>query len=237
MKRGSTWLNRDKPRPFAVAASSPGDATLVYGSTQRTEGHARAAYIEVAPHPAGVNRNGLWMPTLFYPGTLLFVGAGLLPAPSGFLGRSLPPMRAALRVALGIGQGPCTAPGVVRGSRRGRILELSPAVASHLNTALAVVLTEHAYSAERRYQAVLPILGDPVGPVQERDLVIRPGPWSSVFPGPVRTVVFPVPITLSVWHSTAVARETEYVMDDESLARIDRALCGYFSLAAPEEGG
>lgn len=71
MRRGATWLNRDKPRPFAVAATLTNNVTLVYGSTQRTERHSEAACIEVAPRPADVNRNGLRVPTLFYPGTLV----------------------------------------------------------------------------------------------------------------------------------------------------------------------
>jgi hypothetical protein len=236
LPRGATWLNRDKPRPFATAAASHGDVTLVYGSTQRTERQAGAACMEVPPHPTGVNRNGLRMPTLFYPGTLILSSTRVLPAHSGILGRSLDAMRAALRVALGIGQGACTKPGVIAGSRRGRIVELGPAVASHLNTALAIVLTEHAYSAESRYQAILPILGGPVESVQEHDLVIGTRSWHSVFPVPVRTAVLPIPITLSVWHPTGIARATEHVVDEDSLARIDRALCDYFALPDPPGG-
>lgn len=39
--------------------------------------------------------------------------------------------------------------------------------------------------------------------------------------------------THSVWYDDDIARETEHVMDPASLARIDRALCDYFSLPDP----
>lgn len=160
-----------------------------------------------------------------------------MPAPAGFLGRSLDALRAALRIALGIGQGSCLLPGVPANSLRGRIVVLNEAIAGTLNTFLAVILTEHLYSAERRYQVILPILHAPVGPSRPYELIIGWRSWHTVLSSPVQAAVFPIPATLSLWHSAAIARETEYVLDEATLAEVDRVLCAYFSLplAEPDE--
>lgn len=110
---------------------------------------------------------------------------------------------------------------------------LNEAVAGTLNTFLAVILTEHVYSAERRYQVILPILRAPTGPPRAHELIIGWRSWHAVFPAPVQAAVLPIPATLSLWHSAAVARETAYVLDEDSLAEIDRHLCAYFSLPMP----
>src|SRR5687768_11310594 len=84
MPAGFTWLNRDKPRPFALATPCLTEAlgTLVYGSTQETEKSAGGACVEVAPVRQGLNRNGLRTNTYFYPGTLLPIEHEGLPSPS-----------------------------------------------------------------------------------------------------------------------------------------------------------
>lgn len=239
MPPGATWLNRDKPRPFALVTQSNPDAlaTLVYGSTQATAKASGAVCIEVAPVREGLNRNGLRTRTFFYPGTLLNQEHDDLSPPSGYLGRSLTALRSALRTALGIGRGSCVGRTAPRGSCRGRIVVLSAAASLQIRTAMAVVLTEPDYSRAKNYQIILPIfsgLGEQVG---EHDLLVGTGEWLNAFSHPVKAALLPIPITQSVWHTHAIARETEYVMDEDSLAQIDRALCDYFSLSAPEENG
>jgi hypothetical protein len=232
----ATWLNRDKPRPFTLADGVPKYATLIYGSTQLTEKHAGAACIEVPPRSSGVSRNGLWMVTHFYPGILALMDGSALPPPSGFLGKSLDALRDAMHAALGIGQSSCHSPGAPAGSRRGRIVVLNADVSRHLNTTLAVVLTEHSYSAGRRYQVILPIVPAPDLPEKEHNLVVRSRSWLAAFRKPVHSVVLPIPTIFSIWHSKGIARETEHVVDDGTLAEIDRALCGFFSLPEPQGG-
>jgi hypothetical protein len=105
-----------------------------------------------------------------------------------------------------------------------------------VGTGFAAVLTEHEYSAQLRYQAILPILPGVSGGTPHRDQVISWRNWFAAFPRPVQSVVLPIPAMFSLWHSTGIARETEYVLDEESLAEIDRRLCAYFSLP-PAPGG
>jgi hypothetical protein len=239
MPAGATWLNLDKPRPFALAAQSGEAATLIYGSTQETEKSAGAACVEVAPVRDGLNRNALRTRTCFYPGTLLPVLLQRLPAPSGFLGRSLHELRVALRFALGIGRGSCLGPYAPAGSCRGRLIYLSAALARGLGASAAIVLTEPAYSAQRNYQIILPVFTAFNREIDRFDLLISARDRLQGFPGVADRVLLPIPITQSVWHEDDIEGETEYVLDDGSLAEIDRRLCDYFSLAPPnpDEGG
>lgn len=238
MPAGSTWLNRDKPRPFVLATPcSPGAlGTLVYGSTQQTEASAGAACLEVAPVREGLNRNGLRARTYFYPGTLLPIWNQRLPRQSGFMGKSRDELRSSLRGALGIGRGSCRAPHAPAGSCRGRIVALSAGLAMDFNAAFAVVLTEPRYSSERNYQIVLPIITAFAREVERYDLLISSRERLRAFPTTVDRVLLPIPITQSIWHQDDIARETEHVVDDDTLAEIDRRLCDYFSLPPVEAG-
>jgi hypothetical protein len=83
---------------------------------------------------------------------------------------------------------------------------------------------------------ILPILPAPTGPSRDYELIVGWRPWHAVFPAPVQAAVLPIPTTLSLWHSAAVARETEYVLDEETLSEIDRHLCTFFSLPLAERG-
>lgn len=235
---GSTWMNEDKPRPFALATQcSPGvRGTLVYGSTRTTEKRAGAACIEVPPRPHGLNRNGLRANTFFYPGALFRTAYGELPAHAGFLGRYRGELREALRIALGIGQGSCASSGAPAGSRRGRIVELEPDLARDLRTRFAVLLTEQQYSREDNYHVILPLYPNQGQSVEPPVLTISGGDWLAVFPEQARSALLPVQVTQSVWYPDDIAGETEHVMDDDSLARIDQALCDYFALPGPPAG-
>jgi hypothetical protein len=235
MPAGATWLNRDKPRPFAlVTRSAPGAlATLVYGSTRDTERRAGAACIEVAPIREGLNRNRLRARTWFYPGTLLPLDHEDLPQHAGFLGNLLAELRSALRTALGIGQGSCLGAGSPAGSLRGRIVVLSTALSHDIRTAFAVVLTEPRYSAQRSYQIILPIYSLSVEKTGEHHVVVSSAEWLRDVPAWKEGIVLPIPTTNSVWHAYDIKGETEHVVDDGTLDQIDRALCGFFSLPEP----
>jgi hypothetical protein len=235
MPSGSTWLNRDKPRPF-VLATPCGEGTLIYGSTQQTEKRAGAACVVVAPMLEGLNRNRLRSRTYFYPGTLLAVRHERLPPRSGYLGKSLRELRAALRGALGVGRGSCLGPDAPAGSCRGRVVNLNAAFARRLRAAFAVVLTEPGYSAERNYQIILPIFTTRLREGSSHDLLVSARDWLGFLPVNGDRVVLPIPLTHSVWHDTHIARETEHVLDDDSLAEIDRRLCDYFALPSADGG-
>jgi hypothetical protein len=235
LPRGATWLNREKPRPFALATGCDPRSigTLVYGSTAEAQKSMGAACVDVAPVRTGLNRNGLLARTWFYPGILLRRSYDQLPAHVGSLGAALEYLRSSLRVALGIGRGSCMRLDAPAGSRRGRIVELDPKVGSFLGTRFAIVLTEPEYSRAKNYQVIVPVIpGDDMaaGPTVHR---IEQRAWFGVFPRRVRSVLLPIPAVQSLWYASAFARETEFVVDEDTLAEIDRRLCDYFSLPAP----
>ncbi len=231
MPAGATWLNQAKPRPFVLATrcGPAGFGTVVYGSTQQAEKDAGAAWIRVPPVRKGVNRNGLRAETFFYPGTLLPIEHDDLPVHAGFLGKSLDELRAALRTALGIGQGSCLDSRAPAGSRRGRIVELSAALAQEIRAEHAVVLTEPRYSRQEHYHIILPFYPRIGGVAGDHKIFVPAGKWPMAIASEAG-VVLPIPATHSVWYADDIVRETEYVLDDDTLARIDRALCRYFSL-------
>lgn len=210
--------------------------TLVYGSTQETEKSAGAACVAVSPIAEGVNRNGLRARSYFYPGTLLTLRHDRLPPYSGFLGKSLPELRGALRTALGVGRGSFLNPDAPSGSCRGRLVVLNATFARAIRAAFAVVLTEPRYSAERNYQIILPVFTTFTREGARYDLLVSECEWFNAFPVPVDRILLPIPLTQSVWHGTHIARETEHVVDEETLHEIDRRLCDYFSLEPPGAG-
>jgi hypothetical protein len=239
LPRGASWLNRDKPRPFVLAAGPPmlQAATLAYASTREAEKSLGAPCIQVTPQRDGVNRNGLWSSTHVYPGILLRTAREVLPQPAGTLGKSTENFKACLRRALGIDQGSCFCHDAPGGSRRGRIVELQPALSSELQTRFAVLLTEAGYSRRRNYQIILPIVpGDGKAPA-ESILQIRGRAWMSVFDKRPQSVLLPIPVIQSVWYGTSIVRETEFVMDRSTLAEIDRRLCEFFELAPARASG
>lgn len=185
----------------------------------------------------GLNRNGLRTRTYFYPGALLPIRHEDLPPHAGFLGRSLAEFRAVLRVALGIGRGSCLGANARTGSCRGRVVALSAGLTRDIRAAFAIVLTEPAYSAQRKYQIILPVFTEFSRAADRYDLLVRTSDWFNAFLAPVGRVLLPIPITQSVWHHDGIARETEYVLDDESLREIDLRLCDYFSLPPLEAAG
>jgi hypothetical protein len=238
MRRGATWLNLDKPRPMVLATRcTPGTlGTLVYGSTRETEARFGATATTIRPAPEGVSRNGLTEATDFYPGILVRDRYERLPSHAGFVGRSLDELKRGLRQALGIGQGCCSNAGAPPGSCRGRIVLMEGSLARDMRTPYAVLVTEPRYSAARRYQLILPLIGDSHHAPAPGVLRLSSRRWMTIFGADVNGVLVPIPILHSIWHARDIARETKFVVDDDSLAEIDRALCSFFSLPEPEAG-
>jgi hypothetical protein len=231
MPAGATWLNRDKPRPYVLGTACTPDqrGTLIYGSTRETEHAAFASHVQVMPRPSGVNANGLRERTLFYPGVLLPTRYALLPPHTGSLGPALHDLRRALHRAVGIGAG--TPPH----SRRGRIVRLHRSFETMLRTRHAVLLTEHRYSREDRYQVIVPIIrGDGV---REDESVVRVSkqPWFEIFSEPASTALLAAPVIQSVWHRDDIVGETGFVIDSESLDALEERLCRIFRIDIPPE--
>jgi hypothetical protein len=232
MPAAATWLNRDKPRPFALAGacsiSQPG--ILTYGSTRITEMSMGAACIEVPPLPSGVNANGLMARTMFYPGVLFQVVYERLPSHLGSLGKLIPEFKDTIRRALGIGSGSCLHPEAPSGSRRGQIVRLQDESAIDFRTRFAVVLTEHVYSREKHYDVLIPIYHADRLPASAHGLPVEGREWLRIFAQPSPRGLVAVHLIQSVWYGTDIAAETQYVIDDATLEIIEAELCMLFDL-------
>lgn len=106
-----------------------------------------------------------------------------------------------------------------------------------LRTFFAVILTEHEYSRARNYQVVVPIFYGHDTETGNYDVRITSRPWMRAFGVNVDAVLLPIPVALSVWHANDIKRETEFLVDDDTLAAIDRRLCDYFSLPLADAAG
>ncbi|HET7464765.1 MAG TPA: hypothetical protein VFJ82_26215 [Longimicrobium sp.] len=232
LQPGATWLNQDKPRPYVLV--TPCDlarrGTLVYGSTRQTERAAAASSIEVAPRALGVNANGLLARTFFYPGVLFPTRYDALPPHIGNLGTAMEALRHALAYALGIGSGTCLSPDAPARSRRGRIVLLDPVFESAFDTRFAVVLTQHQYSSEQRYQAIVPILRGDGAVVASNIVRVQRQPWLSIFPKPTASALLVAPVIQSVWHPEHIAAETQFVVDEGSLHALEERLCAMLAI-------
>lgn len=225
-------MNRDKPRPFALATpcSISHAGVLAYGSTRATEMLAGAACIEVLPRSSGVNTNGLEATTLFYPGILFPAEYDSLPPHLGTLGKQVPEFKLTVSRALGLGTGSCLQPGTPRGSRRGRIVRLRHESATMFRTRFAVLLTEHVYSREKHYDVVVPIFRADRLPATEHGVLVEDRDWLRVFAEPGCRGFVAVRLIQSVWHDSHIAAETPYVIDDATLEAIEAELCDQFGL-------
>ena len=177
-----------------------------------------------------MNANGLREKTFFYPGVLLQLGYDQLPPHLGTLGSVLGEFKRTLREALGIGTGNCLRPGLLWGSLRGRIVRLDHETARDLRSAYAVLLTQHTYSRQKRYQVLIPLFRADLFAPSEPGLRVRAAGWSRVFRDPATDVIVPVQLIQSVWHNADIMRETPYVVDETTLEQIETELCSRFEL-------
>jgi hypothetical protein len=102
--------------------------------------------------------------------------------------------------------------------------------ANALRTRYAVLLTEHEYSRQGRYQVLLPILGADRVPPAAHDLRVPPKQWMRVFNDPPPGVVFPVDLLQSVWEPADITADTHEVVDESTMREIEAEICSRFDL-------
>lgn len=109
-------------------------------------------------------------------------------------------------------------------------MALEESFASCLKTPFAVILTEHGYSRERNYHLVVPIIrGD--GFVAEAGVLRVEGrEWLRIFSEPPESVLLPVQVIQSAWYEYDFVAETPFVVDEDTLERIDKFLVTLFGL-------
>lgn len=248
-------LADNKPsRPFFLLTrcSEPELGTLALMTTKSTEGVYGARLHEFRGQ-AGRQRLPGQERSYADLASLIFRGADRLEQSDHVLARYVGDVRAGLKAALGFGQG--TGPGTAGTSIRGHLVRLSRRIAELYEFEYGVVLTEHAYSAARRLQVLVPVIDVRsflVGGETVADFVPEPG---DVIPPPGRgwlrqlPISWPLPVIDTVrlasfserWEESA-RRETwlqgqiEHVfpvpVDPVTLERIEAALMARLELPA-----
>ncbi|HSU17868.1 hypothetical protein [Longimicrobium sp.] len=177
------------------------------------------------------------------PVRLLFADASELARSDASYTSAVPAVRAVTAEALGMGTGAAAANAV---SIRGRIVALTREVADAFEFEHGVVVTQHRYSAQRRWQLVVPILdvrdvmpenADTLQFLPETwDVVPERADWWDVLPGGWQQPVIDTArlITFSErwasardrsrWLKAQIARVLPASVDSGTLSRIEAAL-------------
>lgn len=223
------------PHALIVPAEPARTCTLVYGSTSAAEEAVGGQCHLVQPQRTGVGHNGLSKATRFYTGVLSLRAYEDLPERRGWLGKEVPDLRKKLRRSLGVGKGCAGEAKHEPRSWRGRIVQLSQFVENTLGSDLGVLVTEPRYSAEQRYQVVVPIIdGTGVTEVVSPALRITSPPWVNLLGDEVTDAILLVPSTVSVRHTNEyIVSDTGSVLNRAHMDAIDEHLCIWFGLRLP----
>lgn len=201
------------------------EGILAYASTRTTEAAFGAVSLYV--DPAASPDCGFAKPTRVYP-------CRLVPAePVDFLRRTgrllheLPHLKRVQRIALGSGTG-----GAASGSSswRGKVVRLNESIREIIRYPFGVVLTEHHYSARRRYQIIVPLGNAAEILPDEGDLLVADVPWLSVLSPDLAEAVLSVSEIHSVFHPREIDSWTGAVIDDGTLGEIEVRLKDLFDL-------
>lgn len=228
--RASGLLPDRDSHPHAILFDErpPAVPAVVFGTKSPKEARKGASHVTVAPRPRPqINPNGLNFTTYFYPGVIYRPSSQELGATAGSVAVNLRAIRAAMRDALGIGKGRSGDTGVAAGSLRGTILRLDKVRCQALRTEWAVSLTEHTYSAEHHYHALIPVY-ESDGGADGNGIIYSVGEsWvPRIFPDH-KSARFLAPLVHSVWCPYAVKCETGVVVDSDTLSRLEDAVCTF----------
>jgi hypothetical protein len=216
----------DKPRRHVLLTPSEEKqgGLFAYATTRTTETRFGAAslYVDPATSPA----SGFTRPTYVHPARLVLATSDDFMRRTGRL-EEVQPLRSVLRVALGLGTGRADADSE---SWRGKIVRLTQFFREKIGYLFAVVLTEHTYSAQKRYQIIVPL--DDLArfrPVKG-DLVVRNGTWFRDVSPSLLGVIAAVDEIQSAYHRDHIQAWTGAVIDAAALEAIEAAVKGLFEL-------
>ena len=212
--------------PHLLLASEGAWAVMVLGTGSDAElDHGATGHI-VTPSGVTLGGRGLTKTTYFY-------GAVLVPYPVPMLNRAmdglaeeLPAVREVVKAGIGCGTGehwnykpPFGGPR----SWRGKIVTLHGAARKELDTPYAVVLTQHAYSASKHWQVLVPLYDEAEFEPTNADSGVRiVRPWvSSLLGRPDGALLAWGSLVRSLWHVDHVKEPTRFTMEARDLVSIE----------------
>jgi len=219
-------------RPHVLLSLCPPGAeiaTLAYGSTKPTDARHGAEAVLVHPGATSYRGTGLAHPTYIYPSRLVSFPADALAAPAGLIIDEMPLIRESLRRALGLGTGITrerNAPGT---NRRGRLMELVPALVEEWEVRYAMVVTAPGYSRTGFQQTVVPLLSDECEP-RSLDVILPPASALTRVHPPLAHTMLATTMVATVHQPSLVARYLDIVVEPDLMRRVESALVLHFGL-------
>lgn len=219
-----------KYRPHVLLTEAPEEdapCTFAYCSRQATEMSFGAPACLIDPHRTTYRGTGLTYPTYVYPNRLVTVDSSILDEPLGRIIDEVVQIRDTLRRSIGLGTGN----GSMSGSWRGQVVVLKASYAAQLGTPYCLVVTEHTYSLEERFQLVIPILDADGHEAEQHDLVVT-GDAELLGRLGIRftNLLFAVSIIESLFHGRAVERGAAVYLPDDVMAQLDLRLMMLFNI-------
>lgn len=239
-KPGEVWFlppeadegGDDKPRRHVLLTSFEEDegGILAYASTQLTEAAFGATYLPIDPALAANHRAGFTKLTRIYPSRLVPAAAEDFLRKTGEIRAELPRLRLLLQVALGIGTGTAL-DGTPCASWRGMVVRLSLARRRSTGYEFGIVLTEHHYSARRRYQIIVPMENLAEFQSVDGDVVITDRLWCRTVSPAIAGAILVVGDIQSVFHPTDIESWTGATVEGSRLAELETAIMRMFALS------
>jgi len=196
--------------------------TVAYASTKTTERAFGASSLFV--NPSLSRGSGFTKPTHIYPGRLVLAASRDFLRMTGRLVAELPELRSALMLALGIGTGCARRRAETAASWRGKVVRFSSGFREAVGYSFGIVLTEHRYSAWRRYQIIVPMDDLAMSQPVEGDIPITSGTWFRDVSRTMMGVLLSVSEIQSVFHRDEIESWTGATIDDSALAVLEAAI-------------
>jgi hypothetical protein len=216
---------KDRPH-LLLTASPPFDWVMAcIGTTQDLEASFGAAAV------VGKTRqwDGSTRDTFWYPSQIVPVHKDKLPTASSRNARLMDKLRAEYPIAHGIGTGTWSNAGRESRSLRGRFVRVNDAHARMLRTDVGLVITEHGYSSERRYQVMVPLHGKRLLPESTPVALQDSVSWGDAVLGTTRSrVIAAMAMVVTVadknLDTCAIIDVLPDTVDPDSLATVESAL-------------
>ena len=202
---------------------------FAYASRVATEAVFGGASFFLSPFVRRGLHAGFDAPTYVLPCRLVAAGTEHMIRKTGRIVQEMREIRRTLHRALGIGTG-TRRDGMAAGSLRGCLVKLAPEAAADMGTHTALLITEPRYSLQRRFQLVVPLLDPDEYEQNAWDVVVERKPWLTAVEEETHRVLVAVPMVQAVFHSVELARIVPAVVDDATIAAVDRALLAFFGL-------
>lgn len=226
---GSTDLEDLDAHFHLLVAVHPqrGSATMLFGSSSSTDSECGAPSVLVQPS----SRNSLTKPTFFYSPALVVCAQARLGSSGGDIQTRLPEIRASIKKAVGYRTGAQYQAPRGTASLRGTIVEVTEKYAARYQTRFFAILTNHHYSARRRYQVLAPLYDvQPQGAGGPVASVPIPPALKKLFATGANSIYSPAELVRSLWDEKAIVELTDRSLDNPFLEEIEDAICSYLSL-------